>query len=70
MVGVVVVGDGSGSGGATTVDVAERESAPTPAAASTPAEPAGQPLAAADQPGDREDRRAREPEGRQTPGGY
>jgi plastocyanin len=41
MVGVVVVGDGSGSGGATTVDVAARDEAPTPAAASGPAEPAG-----------------------------
>jgi|GEM_PF-606311 len=38
MVGVVVVGDGSGSGGATTVDVAARDEAPTPAAASGPVE--------------------------------
>ncbi len=39
MVGVVVVGDGRGSGGATTVDVAATESEPTADAASRPATP-------------------------------
>ena len=40
MVGVVVVGDGRGSGGATTVDVAATDSAPSANAASRPVEPA------------------------------
>jgi plastocyanin len=40
MVGVVVVGDGRGSGGATTVNVAATESEPTADAASRPVEPA------------------------------
>jgi plastocyanin len=40
MVGVVVVGDGRGSGGATIVDVAATESEPTADAASRPVEPA------------------------------
>ncbi len=39
MVGVVVVGDGRGSGGATTVDVAATESEPSADAASRPATP-------------------------------
>ncbi len=39
MVGVVVVGDGRGSGGATTADVAATASEPTAGAASRPAEP-------------------------------